>query len=86
MLHLIIKLKKIVDYPSNFYKYTYTILLPIENTHIKKANKCNHKTAYKKIVTGIMYGLVGWLVRFHGISTFVSYLMANPVYMYIKYI
>ena len=30
--------------------------------------------------------LVGWLVGFYPISTFVRYLMPNPVYAYIKYI
>ena len=31
----------------------------------------------------IAFFLIGWLVMFHGISTFVGYLLPKPVYTYI---
>ena len=47
------------------------------------------KNAFKKMITiqKIKRVMVGWLVGFfYDISTFVGYLMPNPVYVFIKYI
>ena len=32
-----------------------------------------------------MYMLVGWLIGFNGISTFIGYLMPKPVYTYVRF-